>query len=545
MANQTSLSQSIIDNLVGMRSIFSKKKDGKPNSSSSIASTNTPTRRGNKTGGAVITNNAFYTTISEGQLRPLKKGDGLANIFAKIYNLLKVQRVEEMKQHRLEKNMMRNKNKGWKGFFEGRPKKEKITAVAVKEEDNVKDEDKSKSIFGKIFGLLFSGLKTVIGGMISVVSSTIGVLSSVVWGLMKTVKTVLGFLPGILSTVSGVVGIVAKFVEKMVLRVAFGIFMPKVFSGIMTVVSFLSKSIGKGAVRLLGAPIAAILGVSAAVAAGYEAVSYLEEINQGTFNDAFVKDDSGMKAELDTAKTERDKKLSELDAKYSISNKIHASTSRDPLNDPGVPSYVKEREKIEEQYGTTRSKLQEEQNKYFIEEIEPILRKLGYTTDGPDGTERYVPPGSNGLSIPAIRKGKDRREISGAEYIYLAERLSLTKKISGIMQDIKTEMITNVKENPIVKSITDEMEYLEQKKNDSIKKFEGLKNDTGEELNKLFKDFNLNKDDLEFLKPIVSKSSEIVNVAKNTSNTIRDSSVIVRTDDDTLQKITKQNLRPV
>jgi hypothetical protein len=528
-----------------------KKKDVESNNSPSTSelSADNPRGRGKKSTSNVTINRAFYTTISDGQLRPLQKGDGLANIFAKIYNLLKSQHEEDVKHYELEKNMRRNDKKD-KGFLSllDRKKDEKVTAK--KEED---DGEKSKSLFGKMFGLFFGGVKTILGGMMSVVIGTIGSLSNIVWGLMKTIKTVLGFLPSIFSAVTGVVGIITnlvekvmgKFIERLVLSSLISAVkdavMPRVLSAIMAVVGALVGKVKGFSISQLA--IAGLLGLGAAFKAEQEA----EKINQGLFNDAFVKE--GPKGELDTTRAERDKKLSELDAKYSINNKIHASTSRVPLKDPGVPSYVKERKKIEEEYGTTRSKLQKEQNKYFIEEIEPKLRGEGYTMgDALDIlTPRYFPPGSDGFSIPVIKK--DGKEISDAEYLYLGAKLGLikrfTKSLTGDIEDFKKNTISKIEENPIVKSITDEVKSLEQKKNDFVSQIEDMKNGTGEALTKLFKDYNLNKGNAEFLAPIVNKTSEVINSGKSAPGMTIDTSVSVRTDDPTLKKVLFNNLRPV
>jgi len=528
-----------------------KKKDVESNNSPSTSelSADNPRGRGKKSTGNVTINKAFYTTISEGQLRPLQKGDGLANIFAKIYNLLKSQHEEDVKHYELEKNMRRNDKKD-KGFLSllDRKKDEKVTAK--KEED---DGEKSKSLFGKMFGLFFGGVKTILGGMMSVVIGTVGALSNIVWGLMKTVKTVLGFLPSIFSAVTGVVGIITnlvekvmgKFIERLILSSLFSIvkdsIMPKVFSGIMAVVSFL----GKRAVSSLGGPLATILGVGAAVYAGHEALTAAEELNQGLFNDAFVKEDP--KGKLDTFRAERDKKLSELENKYIKTNIdrtfIHGR------EDPGDPSYVEEKEQINFEYGKKRSELQKEQDKYFVKEIEPKLRKEGYTMgDALDIlTPRYLPPGSDGFSIPVIKR--DGEKISDAEYLYLGTKLGLikrlTKSLSEDVEDFKKNTISKIEENPIVKSITDEVKSLEQKKNDFVSQIEDMKNGTGEALTKLFKDYNLNKGNAEFLAPIVNKTSEVINSGKSAPGMTMDTSVSVRTDDPTLKKILFNNLRPI
>jgi regulator of replication initiation timing len=120
-----------------------------------------------------------------------------------------------------------------------------------------------------------------------------------------------------------------------------------------------------------------------------------------------------------------------------------------------------------------------------------------------------------------------------------------TKSLSGDIEDFKKNTISKIEENPIVKSITDEVKSLEQKKNDFVSQIEDMKNGTGEALTKLFKDYNLNKGNAEFLPPIVNKTSEVINSGKSAPGMTMDTTVSVRTDDPTLKKVLFNNLRPV
>ena len=105
MAN---ISESLAENLTGMRNTFTRttKKDSEKKTSD-IASEGF-TGKDKKAGKASVTN-AFYTTISEGQQKPLRVGDSIADVFAKIYNLLKMQYDEQKERYELEQDAI-NKN---------------------------------------------------------------------------------------------------------------------------------------------------------------------------------------------------------------------------------------------------------------------------------------------------------------------------------------------------------------------------------------------------------------------------------------------------
>ena len=54
-------------------------------------------------------NNPLYTKISASDARPSKKGDGLADVLSRIFNLLRKESDENVKKHELEKNFERQK----------------------------------------------------------------------------------------------------------------------------------------------------------------------------------------------------------------------------------------------------------------------------------------------------------------------------------------------------------------------------------------------------------------------------------------------------
>ena len=180
MAN---ISQALVDTMSGMRNAFSVSSKKTGTGAVSNLSNETSASKKRTTGGATI-NNAFYTTISEGQEQRLKRGDGLANIFAKIYNLLKAQQEENKKRYELEQDFAREKEDEAKRKSMFRFGGERKTVQsAVKEED----EEEHKSFFKKIFGALLGGITGVFSTLLSGITTVIG-------GIFNVIKFSIEFL---------------------------------------------------------------------------------------------------------------------------------------------------------------------------------------------------------------------------------------------------------------------------------------------------------------------------------------------------------------
>jgi len=66
-----------------------------------------------RTGGNDLSNiePALYTNISDGQKQRMRKGDGVADVLARLYNLMKGEYIAEAKKLKIEKNFKKGKNK--------------------------------------------------------------------------------------------------------------------------------------------------------------------------------------------------------------------------------------------------------------------------------------------------------------------------------------------------------------------------------------------------------------------------------------------------
>ncbi len=54
---------------------------------------------------------ALYTNVSDGQKQKLRKGDGVADVLARLYNLMKAEYIAERKKLKIEKNFKKEKDR--------------------------------------------------------------------------------------------------------------------------------------------------------------------------------------------------------------------------------------------------------------------------------------------------------------------------------------------------------------------------------------------------------------------------------------------------
>jgi len=109
---------------------------------------------GGKTGDI---NNAMYTKVSEGQKQNVKKGDSVSNVLAKLYNLTKQYREEDIKRMELERDLKKEK-----AAAEDRWHQELIEAITGKKSKGKKTAiDQGASIFDTIEKFLDNLLETL------------------------------------------------------------------------------------------------------------------------------------------------------------------------------------------------------------------------------------------------------------------------------------------------------------------------------------------------------------------------------------------------
>lgn len=223
MAKQN-ISEPLKEKLSGIRDRFSNFSFGKMLGSQT--SDVSPESRNEKLGASEktnrdgnvktrIINTAYYTTVSEGQNKKLKKGDGLADILAKIYNLLKLQ------------NKDTNKKTG--------SIKSSSSSKIYKSGKSNQYEDIIELLMPafKVMKLAFSGISGIFKGVVAGISGIIGTISSLIGGTLSLISTVLldvfkviktlglaifSLTKGILGLTADVVGFVSGFLFKDIIR---------------------------------------------------------------------------------------------------------------------------------------------------------------------------------------------------------------------------------------------------------------------------------------------------------------------------------------
>ena len=189
--------ESLRDRLTGMRDKFSNFSFGKMFGNTSTAAaaestqeTGNPQRTRaaarNETRTQTI-NTAYYTTISEGQHKNLRKGDGLADILAKIYNLLKTQQEEDRQKASKDKSFFREEqSKKRRKRMLSVPTHTKISKSGGKPNE-YEDIIELLSPAFKILKIAFEGIQTIFNGILAGVTEIVKGIASLTLGVGKGV----------------------------------------------------------------------------------------------------------------------------------------------------------------------------------------------------------------------------------------------------------------------------------------------------------------------------------------------------------------------
>jgi hypothetical protein len=132
----------------------------------------------------------LYSAISEGNTQSMKKGDGIATILARMYNLIKAEQINSLKRYQIEKSFKKIREK----------EKEKRNKELIDAIKSLGSFTQIKTIQKKEEG---GGLIDFIKGLIdSVKNMILGVISSAfnnIWGLIKPLWNLIGEIGGILG----------------------------------------------------------------------------------------------------------------------------------------------------------------------------------------------------------------------------------------------------------------------------------------------------------------------------------------------------------
>jgi len=99
---------------------------------------------------------AFYTNVSDGQLQPMRKGDSIANVLAKMFNFMKKVHGEEIKEMEVSRNLAK-RNKYTPMM------KEKTDGIFSKFKKDVDGEDEGDSFLKKLLTGLAAAALAIAG----------------------------------------------------------------------------------------------------------------------------------------------------------------------------------------------------------------------------------------------------------------------------------------------------------------------------------------------------------------------------------------------
>lgn len=282
MAN-TNLSDTTKDNLSGMRNKFSNFSFGKmfgetsatKSSSENSNDVNRKTSASDKSPTAArnekrtqIVNTAYYTTISEGQHKNLKRGDGLADILAKIYNLLRFQQQEEIQRGELEKNR--------ESALESKNRRKKLTVVpkysrVTKAKEKGDQYEDIIDLLMPAFKLLkgaFEGLKAIFSGILSTITGLFDVVGSLFSVLYKSIKLVtsgifkvIGGLLSISKSLLGLAGTIVTIITEFMFKEIIAPLTKSIMKSIVWIANKITNNIVTNAISNLLDALASVPGI--------------------------------------------------------------------------------------------------------------------------------------------------------------------------------------------------------------------------------------------------------------------------------------------
>jgi len=131
----------------------------------------------------------LYSAISEGNNQSMKKGDGIATVLARMYNLIKMQQIESIKRFQIEKNFKKIKEKQ-----KDKWNKELIDALKNRKTATIITEGKKEEGGG-----LLDMIKGLIEGAKSFLMGIINGVTSWIWSHISGALALLGKIAGLLG----------------------------------------------------------------------------------------------------------------------------------------------------------------------------------------------------------------------------------------------------------------------------------------------------------------------------------------------------------
>jgi hypothetical protein len=525
------LSDTLIENLTSLRNTFLDSSFGKA-ITGKVSDANNEQTSGMKKSKSKTTvraerkkniSDAFFTKVSEGQNQKLKSGEGLANIFAKIYNLMKSEHEEDVKRYELQKDFENERREKQSS------RDKELFDVIHKLTDGSKPVEKKKekkdtsSFITKILGNMLQGVKSLFSGILKTVWS---VSKFIVSSIYKVTKGVAGLVYGI---VKEAMSVVTSFLFEKILGAA--------TSTLTRLVSFSVNKLGTAVVDLLAGLLELIPGGGflvkglkiAAVAAGVIATEKTTETVSDTITEGLI----GKEA------LQHYNKSHELAVKKQQIEDYAATTGdyNRALKDRKYDEVVKQHDA---EYAAGKASESEHQK-----DLSKRLGALGYELDYNDSFRNPL----NGVSLPGIRDIKTGESvnrgivgvISKMQGDYGQSASDISKELMGKFENNETLKKLRESTGDNLSSIKDEAKSLAKEIDENVG--EQL-NKTADVLNKLSVENKDLKNGPTNTEPTFIKQTNVVGSSGSSEPNINVvSSVQTRTDDPTWMKIVKSNLR--
>jgi len=132
----------------------------------------------------------LYSAISEGNTQSMKKGDGIATILARMYNLIKAEQINSLKRYQIEKSFKKIREKE-----KEKRNKELINAIKSLGSFAVVKTEAKKEESGGLFDFIKGLIETAKNMLLGVISS----IWSGLWSVIGPLMTLIGEIGGVLG----------------------------------------------------------------------------------------------------------------------------------------------------------------------------------------------------------------------------------------------------------------------------------------------------------------------------------------------------------
>jgi len=538
-----SLSDKLIGVLSDLGNTFTNKiQDAVAGASDYLSSdSNTRTVRSSKSknaparnGKAKTVEKALYTTITEGQNQKLKSGEGVANVFAKIYNLMLLERTEKIKRLELEKDFEKEK-----AAKQERRDRElfgllhMLTGTPKNGAPKAKKENKSND------SLIVKILKGTLGG----VKFLFGSILKTTWFLVKTVA----------SITSSIFGSMVKLISGAITTVV-----PILFSGVKILIKSIVGAAIDGLTAFLmekgiGLVVKRFLGPFAAVLAGTEAWKEFEKFEEKEVSPfAYGPEYAQYVAKTSAAQKEM------MDYRELTKNQRFMRSRDGAVNFEarGRERILAKDKELEDKVYAADAAAKEYAKNYQSKELKDKLEAQGYTVETREQTTHEKNLGQP--AMPVIKK--DGKQLSDVDIKLLVAKGLISREVGEKIDSAKMNVVDWAKSN-VATPVEDYLTNLAKPIRNEYDKISNMevggeaKKFISEGLGQLSEMMNIpglektlvkaKEAGYDILEPIVVKASDVVPTKQKPKVVKSLTSTGVRNDESTFLRIQRMNYRPV